>query len=487
MKLKKLISGLPIEIYRSGKDIEITGLCSHSKLVCPGDLFIAKKGGSEDGSKYIEEAIESGAVAILTDHPNPFLKETVQLIHPDVKSIEGALASAFYEAPSKSLFMVGVTGTKGKTSTTYLIKHLFDSFEISCGLIGTIEYIVGDHHFESERTTPDVITNQKLLREMKKRGCQAAVMEVSSHGLAQGRVNQIDFDVAIFTNLSQDHLDYHHSMEAYAQEKAKLFTNLGEDKLAVVNYDSTWTSIMVKKCKARILTFGFTEGADIYAHSINLGAEKTSFLVTFQGETVVCNWSHIGRFNISNALAAIGALLGRGFSLLEISKKLSAFEKVPGRLEKVENLAGLNIFVDYAHAPDALEKVLVSMKEFKKGRLLCVFGCGGDRDRGKRPIMGHIANTHADFTWVTSDNPRSENPLSICHAIAEGFTSPNYLIEPDRSTAIGLAIASATPDDLIIIAGKGHETYQIFSHQTIPFDDKKVAQEKANMSLYVAR
>lgn len=480
MKLKKLIADLPIEIYRGGQDVEITGLVTHSRLVAPGNLFIAKKGSSDDGAKYCEEALASGAAAILIDLPNPFLKGVVQLLHPAPQEMEALLAARYYGFPSKSLYSIGVTGTNGKTTTTYLIKHLFDQLGIPCGLIGTIEYILGKHHFEAERTTPDAITNQKLLKEMVKQGCKASVMEVSSHGLAQGRCDQIEFDAAIFTNLSQDHLDYHITMEAYAQEKAKLFSHLKEDKTAIINLESPWQESMLKECKAQILTYGLSSASDLFADAIQLDMGKTSFCVNYRGEKVQFSWEMIGRYNILNCLAALAACLVKGAQLKDLPPYVENFYSVPGRLEKVENLKGLNVFVDYAHTPDALEKVLHCLREIREGRIITVFGCGGDRDRGKRPKMGKAAEEGSDYTIVTSDNPRTEDPQKICTEVAAGFSTSRFTVIVDRRQAIAKAIEIATPKDLILIAGKGHETYQLFAYQTIPFDDRKVAQEIAN-------
>jgi len=480
MKLKKLIADFSIEIYRGNLEIEITGLCAHSKLVAPGNLFIAKKGSTEDGAKYIEEAIASGAVAILTDMYNPFLQGVVQLLHPAPQALEASLAARFYGQASEELFTVGVTGTNGKTTTTFLIKHLYDQLGFPSGLIGTIEYIIGNHHFEAERTTPDAITCQKLFREMVKQGCTSAVMEVSSHGLAQGRCDQIAFDAAIFTNLTQDHLDYHGTMEAYAQEKAKLFTHLQADKIAIVNGESLWKEHILEKCKAQLLTYGFSKEFDLYADEIHLNPCYSEFLVHYKGETARFRWEMIGRYNILNCLAAVASCLIRKVSLKNLPPLVQSFTSVPGRLEKVENLKNLNLYVDYAHTPDALEKVLHCLSEIKQGRIITVFGCGGDRDRGKRPKMGQVAEKGSDFTIVTSDNPRSEDPQKICAEVAAGFSSPSFTVIVNRQQAIEKAIEMATPKDLILIAGKGHETYQLFAHHTIPFDDRKIAQELAN-------
>lgn len=480
MNIKQLIAGLSVELYKGGKDVVITGLCSHSRLVAPGNLFIAKKGTVDDGAKYVEEALASGAAAILTDLPNPFLKDVVQIVTEDVRLSEAELAARFYGDPSHSLFTVGVTGTNGKTTIAYLVKHIFDHFTIPCGMIGTIEYIIGQHHFVAELTTPEVITNQKLLREMVKQKCAAAVMELSSIGLHQGRVSKIGYDVAIFSNLSPEHLDYHETMEAYADAKAQLFEGLEEGSLAIFNADSEWSERMQKKCSSAKLTYGLKEGADLYAHSIEFKTDQTNFCISFRGKTLPFSWKLIGRFNIYNCLAAIGAALWKGIAFEALASVIKSFPPVPGRLEQVENLSDLHIYVDYAHTPDALQKALLSLHEIKKGKILTVFGCGGNRDRVKRPQMAKAVEKYSDFAFVTSDNPRSEEPLSICKEIAKGFTTKNYVIEVDRRMAIECAIEMASPQDLILIAGKGHETYQIFAHQTLPFDDRQVAQEIAN-------
>lgn len=481
MKLKELLQDLPVEIYKGGRDVFITGLCSHSRYVAPGNLFIAKKGSVDDGAKYIELAQASGAAAILTDLPNPFLEDVVQIITPDIRALEGEIAARFYGNPSHQLYTVGITGTNGKTTISYLVKHIFDSYGIPCGLIGTIENIIGEHRFTSELTTPEVITTQKLLKEMVKQRCQAAVMEVSSIGLDQNRVAKIVYNAAIFTNLSLDHLDYHKTMEAYSAAKALLFQRLDKDAIAIVNLDEPASTTMLKECKARKLTYGLDPTADLYAHSIELRPDSTSFHVTFQKQSLFFSWNLIGRFNIYNALAALGAALDRGVPFEALPSILSLFRCVPGRLEQVENASGLHIYVDYAHTPDALEKTLLSLNEIKKtGKIITVFGCGGDRDRMKRPLMGKVVEKHSDFAVVTSDNPRSEEPIAICQAIATGFTTGKYLLEIDRKSAIEKAISMAEPKDLILIAGKGHETYQIFAHQTLPFDDRKIAQAIAN-------
>lgn len=488
MKLKKLLKDISIKAIKGSKEINISGICANSKVVAPGNLFIAKRGRSEDGNRFIPEAIAGGAVAILTDIFNPTLKNIVQLIHPEnakepFQEIEGALAANYYEHPSQNLFLVGITGTNGKTTTSYLIKHLLDSLQIPTGLIGTIEHVVGQHRYQAVRTTPDVTTNHKMLREMVLQGCKAAVMEVTSHGLDQGRVAQIEFDVGVFTNLSVDHLDYHVTMDDYCKAKQLLFKSLKKGKKntkkwAVVNADSPWSPQILENCPAEILTYGIESPANLRAINLKLTALGTSFELIYQEKQLSCHLPLVGRFNVYNALAAIEAVLTRGLPLEEIVPRLASFGSVPGRLEPVPNTLGLKIFVDFAHSDDALKSVLETLKEFKTGRIITVFGCGGDRDRTKRPKMARVVEQYSDVIMVTSDNPRSEDPSAICQEIIAGFQSnAHYKIELDRKAAIAMAVEIAEKEDIVLIAGKGHEKYQIFAHQTIEFDDRKVASD----------
>lgn len=485
MKLKKLLKNIPIKQVKGSKELEITGVCANSKLVSPGNLFIAKKGRIADGSLFIPEAIESGAAAVLTDIYDPSLKIT-QIIHPDIGTIESALAAQYYQCPSDELFLVGITGTNGKTTTAFLIKHLLDyQNEAKCGLIGTIEYIIGKYRYQAVRTTPDVSTNQKMLREMVLQGCTSAVMEVTSHALDQRRVDQIHFDVAIFSNLSLDHLDYHQDMETYCRAKSKLFSSLNSKikkkthsyrPVAVVNKDSPWYSKILEGCRQPVMTYAIDSAADIKASSITFSSSGTSLNLEFQGKCVPFSWSLIGRFNVYNLLAAVAVGLIKGHSLEMVAEIMKTAVAAPGRLEFVNNPLNLKIYVDFAHSDDALLNVLSCLKELKTGRLITVFGCGGERDTHKRPLMGKVCEENSDIVIVTSDNPRSEDPEKIAQQIVSGFKIPNkHLIELDRSKAIEKAIYLATPEDIILIAGKGHEPYQVFAHKTIEFDDRKVA------------
>jgi UDP-N-acetylmuramoyl-L-alanyl-D-glutamate--2,6-diaminopimelate ligase len=481
VKIKKLLKNIPVQAIKGSKDIEITGISSNSKRIAPGNLFIAKKGFTVDGARFIPDAIAAGASAVLTDLYDPFYPQVVQIIHPDVASVEPLIAKEYYDHPTDRLFLVGITGTNGKTTTSYLVRHLFEKSAQPFGLIGTIEAIVGEHHFPSGKTTPDVLENYKLFHDMLAVGAQGCVMEVSSHALTQGRVSGVEFDVALFTNLTQDHLDYHKTMEEYASAKAQLFTSLkpGQKatvKTAVVNGDSPYCNQMLSHCTAQVIRYGIDQPADLIASAIHLNAEGMEFDVSYRGERCTFTSSLIGRYNVYNLLAAAGAGLARGMPLAEIASKLSTFERVPGRLEKVSNRMGLNIFVDYAHTDDALSNVLSTLQELKKGRLITVFGCGGNRDSAKRPKMGAVAEAQSDLAIITSDNPRNEKPEEIIRDILSGLKHPaEALVIVDRKEAIYRAIHMAKQGDIVLIAGKGHESTQSFSDQTILFSDQAIA------------
>lgn len=488
MKLKKLIKEIPNTVIKGSKELEITGICANSKLVAPGNLFIARKGRADDGMRYIPEAVAAGAAAVLTDIYDPLLSKSVtQILHPNVSSLEGLIAAHYYQFAGNEMFMVGITGTNGKTTSSFLIKHLLDHVDGPCGLIGTIEYIIGDHRYQAVRTTPDAVSTQKMLREMALQGCHSAVMEVTSHALDQHRVDCIDFDTAVFTNLTLDHLDYHQTMDNYLQAKNKLFRSLDPSKrkkrnphpkMAVINADSPSHQEMIRGCRAKTLTYGIHADADLKAERISLSPTGTSMTINYKGKKIDLSWPLVGRFNVYNCLATIGVGLSRQ---LPLEKIIGILEKAPfiqGRLQVIPNVLNLKIYVDFAHSDDALLNVLECLKEFKTGRIIVVFGCGGNRDANKRPKMATVSEQYADLSIVTSDNPRNEDPAEIIRQIIPGFSKKDsYMIEIDRYAAIEKAISLATTDDIILIAGKGHESHQIFAHQTIVFDDRDVAAE----------
>ncbi|MEI8364923.1 MAG: UDP-N-acetylmuramoyl-L-alanyl-D-glutamate--2,6-diaminopimelate ligase [Parachlamydiaceae bacterium] len=499
MKLKQLIKDIPFKQIKGAKDLVITGICSNSKLVSPGNLFIARRGRADDGMTYIPEAVAAGAIAVFTDIFDPLIDKSVtQIIHPDVAALEGVIAANYYQFASNEMFMVGITGTNGKTTTSFLVKHLLDNLVGLCGLIGTIKYVIGEHHYDAVRTTPDAVSNQKMLREMVLQHCQSAVMEVTSHALDQHRVDCINFDTAVFTNLTLDHLDYHMTMEHYSQSKNRLFRSLDPSKkkkihpypkVAVVNIDNAWYKKMIEGCRAEIITYGMSPEADLKAENVLLTPAGASFVINFRGHQVPFTWALSGRFNVYNCLAAVAVGLSRRLPLEAIAKVLETAPAIPGRLQAIPNPLGLKIYIDFAHSDDALLNVLECLQEFKTGRLITVFGCGGNRDTGKRPKMARVCEKHSDISIVTSDNPRNESPMEIIRQIITGFSNDKcYIIELDRRKAIEKAIDLATPEDIILIAGKGHEPYQIFAHQTIEFDDKKVAlqicQERSQTHLW---
>ena len=489
LKIKNLVKGIADLEIKGSREVVITGICANSKCVAPGNLFVAKQGLTQHGTVFIPDAIAGGAVAILTDIYDPFLENIVQLVHTDVLAMEEELAKRFYHHASDALLLVGITGTSGKTTTSYLVKHLLDRVGQPCGLIGSVEWIVGNHSLSpAHNTTPDMVTNQKLFYEMVQQGAKAAAIEVNSHALDQGRLRGIDFDIAVYTNLTQDHLDYHKTMEEYARVKSTLFTSLVREEnprkkkaepWAIVNGDDPWHKKILADCRAKVLTYGIDQPVDLYARDIRLSAEGISCTVHYQNEKLPFKMGLIGRFNIYNCLAAIGVGLAHGLSLEQILPHLATFKSVRGRLERVPNKRGLSIFVDYAHKEDALKNVLITLKEISKGRIITLFGCGGNRDQGKRPKMGAVVEELSDVALITNDNPRNEDPEAIVAQILTGFREPSRaLIELDRRAAIRRALEMACAEDVVLIAGKGHEPYQIFAHQTLPFDDAQVVREE---------
>ncbi|MBS0621169.1 MAG: UDP-N-acetylmuramoyl-L-alanyl-D-glutamate--2,6-diaminopimelate ligase [Verrucomicrobia bacterium] len=477
MPLKKLLKHCTGYKIKGNKDVEITGISSNSKQVAPGNLFIAKKGRTQEGARYIPDAIGAGAVAILTDLYDPFLSRVVQVIHPDVTRLESILAKEFYKRPDEQLFLIGVTGTSGKTTTAFLIHHLFETLGERCGLLGTVEWRAGEHIYPASHTTPDISTSFKLMHEMIAAGCTSCVMEVSSIGLDQGRVSGMAFDAGVFTNLTPEHLDYHPTMESYAAAKALLFSSLSSHSAAIVNADSPYASQMLQNSRGIPLSYGIDTPCDLYATDVSLSPEGITSTIHYQKKSCPFTSPLIGRFNLYNLLAAAAVGLAKGFALEEILRALSTFSHVPGRLERIPNERGLQLFVDYAHKADALKNVLEALSEVKTGRVITVFGCGGDRDSFKRPQMAAVAETYSDLTIVTTDNPRREDPNAIIRQILTGFKNPGHiLVIPDREEAIHKAIELATDKDIVLIAGKGHETYQIFSQETLLFDDRLVAK-----------
>jgi UDP-N-acetylmuramoyl-L-alanyl-D-glutamate--2,6-diaminopimelate ligase len=476
-KLKSLLKDLPEVVVKGSKDVTISGLTSHSKRVAPGDLYFAKKGRTAHGAEFIKDAVLSGAKAIVTDLYNPFFKTITQLIVDDVEAFEVLFSKKFYSDPSSKLFLVGITGTSGKTTTSFLIRHILSTKSHPCGLIGGVEIDTGKHHLVAELTTPDILSINKYLKEMTVNNASSCAMEVSSHALDQGRVRGLEFDLVIFTNLTQDHLDYHKTHEEYKQAKAKLFIPKAGPKetKSIINIDCPHAPSMMQGLP--VLTYSLEDpSADYYIKAFSLASLKTEFILSHQGNDYRFEVPLIGKFNLYNTLAAIITGHQYGFSFLEIAKKLESFPGVPGRMQviKAENF---HVVIDNSHKEDALENVLKTLRSISLGKIITVFGCGGDRDQSKRPKMGKIASDYSDTVIVTSDNPRSEDPEAIIQDVLGGISKKaSYKIIVNRKEAIAFALSIARAQDWVLIAGKGHEQTQIFQNKTIEFNDYEVAK-----------
>ena len=471
MKLQELLSGVQVSAQNADGALEITGVSYDSRTTRPGDLFVAVSGYATDGHKYIPAAIARGAAAVLCEHDMPQSVPWVQ-----TASARAALAQLgvnWYGNPAAAMKMVGVTGTNGKTSVTWLVKQLLESCcGAKVGLIGTIQNMIGDAVLPTERTTPESFALQGLLAQMRDAGCTYVVMEVSSHALALHRVDGIRFQVGAFTNLTEDHLDFHKTMEEYRKAKAKLFTAC---ERGVFNADDPTAEKMIADAACGVYTVGTGE-ASLRGESIELASDHIAMLVREGERTAQVRLGIPGRFTVSNALVALGIARQLGVPLQDAAQALAKAKGVKGRVEVVPTPGKpYTVLIDYAHTPDGLENVLRSVKDYCKGRVILVFGCGGDRDRTKRPIMGEIAVKYADFVIVTSDNPRTEEPMSIIRDILFGIndTKTPYVVEEDRRRAIRVALRCARKYDMILLAGKGHETYQILGTNKVHLDERE--------------
>lgn len=476
--------------------VEVSGICADSREVAPGDLFACLRGLHQDAQRFIPQAVQRGARALLVDRP--LLGEKypgVGIVQvPDVARALAGLAAPFYGQPASVLRLVGVTGTNGKTTTTHLIRAIAERMPATgkkrgrhVGLIGTIQHEIAGRAFAAHNTTPMAWDLQKLLYAMVSAGCDLAVMEVSSHALDQNRVADCEFDVAVFTNLTQDHLDYHRTLAAYARAKEKLFAGLAapgakvSPKTAVVNADDPLGPRMGRAARGvKVLTYGLKASAQVRASRVRATERGNEFeLVTPRGAIDV-RLPLLGEYNVSNALGAAAAGLALGASLLQIKRGLESVTSVAGRLEKVAGSQPFSVVVDFAHTPDALEKVLQNVRAWTRGSVWVVFGCGGERDAGKRPLMGEISARLADGVVLTSDNPRSEEPMKIIGQIQAGCRRAGKagVVEPDRRRAIRYALKKAQPGDTVLLAGKGHESQQTLKDRVLAFSDRQVAQEE---------
>ncbi|WP_346354584.1 UDP-N-acetylmuramoyl-L-alanyl-D-glutamate--2,6-diaminopimelate ligase [Azotosporobacter soli] len=487
--LREIIELLPGAVVSGDSDITIQDIHHDSRALLPGGLFVCISGATVDGHAFLQQAKERGALAALVEREIEAPPEGLTLVRvADTRAAAKKIAPFFFDYPAKKMRMVGITGTNGKTTTTYLLKSILNRAGYKVGVIGTIQNIIGERKIPTNNSTPDVIDLQRLLAEMSECAVDYVVMEVSSHALELDRVAGCEFDAAVFTNMTQDHLDFHHTFENYLAAKQRLFSGLSEAegnkrrKTAIVNIDDPAGAAMKAASAVTTLSYGLKQNADFMALETDVQASGTRFVLQSPLGRETLQLKITGFFNVYNVLGAIAAASAEEIPFPVIKEALEEFVSVSGRFELVDGGQDFSVIVDYAHTPDGLENILQTAKQIAKRRIIVVFGCGGDRDRTKRPIMGGIAARYGDIVIVTSDNPRSENPALILEEIEVGIKeqlSADKVYEKiaDRRQAIGRAIELAMADDLVIIAGKGHEDYQILNTGKIHFDDKEVALE----------
>jgi UDP-N-acetylmuramoyl-L-alanyl-D-glutamate--2,6-diaminopimelate ligase len=486
MLLSDLLKNIDVLDMAGDGSAEIRGIAYDSRSVRPGYLFVAVEGFKTDGHSYVGRAAEAGATAVLAQKMVQVPPGVTLVITPDTRSGLAAVSAAFYRHPSRELLMVGVTGTNGKTTTSSLVAAIYRLAGKKVGLIGTIANYIGERKLEVSHTTPESADLQGILRDMADEGVSVAVMEVSSHALSLERVAGCEFDVAVFTNLTQDHLDFHRDMEGYCRAKSRLFAGLGpgvkkNPKYAVVNADDPYGDSIVKASGVPVITYGISEKADVRAWDIKIAGSGCSFKVA--GKKYPPAELHMkltGLFNVYNTLAAYTVAMEGGCPPELVKEALEGVSGVPGRFETVDCGQDFTVVVDYAHTPDGLENILKAARTVAAaGRIITVFGCGGDRDRAKRPMMGEIAGRYSQVPIITSDNPRTEDPDLIIRDIEEGIkeVTAGYRVIPDRREAIRAAVSEARRGDMVVIAGKGHEDYQIIGTEKIPFDDREEARK----------
>lgn len=508
MRLQELLRALKIEDCKGDCDRKVEGLAYDSRAVKPGYLFVAVKGKKLDGHAFVEQAVERGAVGVVSEREiSGSLGEgrAAAIRVPDARRALSQLAVRFYGEPCRMMRLVGITGTNGKTTTSYLLESILLAAGLRPGVIGTINYRFPGHVCPAPVTTPESLDLMKTLRKMADAGVTDVIMEVSSHALDQGRASDCPFRIGLFTNISRDHLDYHESMEAYFKAKRRLFEDLKAKEgaaYAVINADDPFGERLMELTDAPVLTYGLGESCAVRADRIRLGPDGLSARLITPGSERHVRSGMIGKFNVYNILAAAASAVVLGIDPDAVVLGIEHAGVIPGRLERVKDQRSPAIVVDYAHTPDALFKVLEALRPLVSGRLITVFGCGGDRDRGKRREMGQVAGRYSDRVYITSDNPRTEDPASIAEEVEEGVAdsgldrltghdadggASGYILELDRAAAIRSAVRFACDDDLVLIAGKGHEDYQIIGNRRRKFDDREIAARAAAEKRHEAR
>ncbi|NQT95138.1 MAG: UDP-N-acetylmuramoyl-L-alanyl-D-glutamate--2,6-diaminopimelate ligase [Candidatus Omnitrophica bacterium] len=480
MKLHHLLKDVDIVNITGNKYIDITNISYDSKQLKEGGLFFAIKGEKHNGADFIDEAIERGAVSIVSEDDFITFKSVSKVRIKDIRSSCAKIANNFYGYPSQKIDVTGITGTNGKTTILYLIEAILSTAGLSCGTIGTISYNVGERKIPAINTTPSAIMLQRLLNDMVNANVANCIMEVSSHSLHQRRVEGIDMSNAIFTNLSAEHLDYHKDMEEYFKTKSMLFNMIKDDGYAIVNIDDEHGRRIVENIKSKVLTYALNREADLVAFDVSSSIKGSKFKIKTADEILDIKTPLIGEYNIYNILAAIAFAVSKNIDKNLIIEAIKEFKGAPGRLQRVESEGrSFDLFVDYAHTDDALRNVLSALRNIAKGKIFLVFGCGGERDKTKRPRMGRISAELSDFSIITNDNPRSEDPKAIIDDIIKGIPDgfKDYKVLPDRKKAIEDSVSMAGENDIVLIAGKGHEKYQILKDTTISFDDCRACEE----------
>jgi UDP-N-acetylmuramoyl-L-alanyl-D-glutamate--2,6-diaminopimelate ligase len=479
MKLQELLEGVDTISSEGDLNVEINGIVYDSRKIKKGNLFICVSGYSQDGHSYINDALQKGASAFIVEKDVAVPGAAVVKVQSS-RAAMPILSSNFYGNPAQKLKLIGITGTNGKTTTTYLVKSILEANKNRIGLLGTISTQIGDKIFVSSRTTPEALDLQSLFKEMADNDINYVVMEVSSHSLELGRVEGCNFRTGVFTNLTQDHLDFHKTIENYRNAKKKLFYMTSGTN--IINIDDEHGRIIADEAKnlgARLITYGIDNKADIMGKNIDITSKGVGFTIVTPEYEADLNIRIPGKFSVYNALAAAAVAYAEGISKEVIGAGLNKVDNVPGRSEILKTDTPYTVIVDYAHTPDGLQNILASVKEYSKGRVITLFGCGGDRDKEKRPIMGSVAGKMSDYCIITSDNPRSEEPMEIIRQIEPGIkhTGCDYICIENRRDAIKYALKMAKPDDIVLLAGKGHETYQVLKERTIPFDERDIVEE----------